>query len=103
MSVGMTVDERGTGPAVLLLHGTPSPARDWEPLAARLAPSVRVIIPDLPGYGASPAPDDAAMEAVGDAIAAMLAARGVHARSSASRPVRTARSISCCASGSRRT
>jgi len=44
----------GTGPAVLLLHGTPSPGEDWLPLAEELAPRYRVLIPDLPGYGASP-------------------------------------------------
>ena len=64
---------------MLLLHGTPSPVADWAPLAERLATNFHVIIPALPGYGASPAPRDATMEAIGDAIAAMLARRGVHA------------------------
>ena len=72
----MSVQAVGEGPAVLLLHGTPSPVADWAPLAERLATRFHVIIPALPGYGASPAPRDATMEAIGDAIAAMLARRG---------------------------
>lgn len=69
--------EVGCGPAVLLLHGTPSPAEDWLPLADLLARDYRVLIPDLPGYGQSPDPIDASMERIGDALVAMLADRGV--------------------------
>lgn len=69
--------EVGRGPVVLLLHGTPSPAEDWLPLADALARDYRVLIPDLPGYGQSPDPIDASMERIGDALAAMLADRGV--------------------------
>lgn len=44
----------GVGPPLLLLHGTPSSRREWEPLRSRLIPHRRVIAPDLPGFGASP-------------------------------------------------
>lgn len=72
----MFVREAGSGPVVVVLHGTPSPASDWFPLTDALARRFRVLTPDLPGYGASPAPRDATIEAVGDQIAAMLAERG---------------------------
>lgn len=56
----MFVRELGRGPTVLLLHGTPSPAADWLPLAERLAARYRVLVPDLPGYGKSPMGGDLA-------------------------------------------
>lgn len=67
----------GSGPAVLFLHGTPSPAADWLPLAEPLIAKHRVLIPDLPGYAQSPAAADARCEAVGASIAEALAALGV--------------------------
>ncbi len=44
----------GTGPPVLLLHGSPSPAEDFRPLVERLSRRHRFIWPDLPGYGLTP-------------------------------------------------
>lgn len=52
----MFVREAGRGSPVLLLHGLPSPAEDLLPLSAALAEQHRVLLPDLPGYGATPAP-----------------------------------------------
>lgn len=72
----MYVRELGQGPTVLLLHGTPSPASDWLPVAERLAAQYRVLVPDLPGYGRSPAPASAAYAAVDQELAAMLESRG---------------------------
>lgn len=43
----------GTGPAVLLLHGLGSGARDWEPQTLALAGRFTVIAPDLRGHGIS--------------------------------------------------
>ena len=37
--------------AVVFVHGNPGPKDDWESLITRLAPSVRAIAPDMPGYG----------------------------------------------------
>jgi 3-oxoadipate enol-lactonase len=73
----MFVWESGGGNSVLFLHGTPSPAADWLPIAEALAPRYRVLVPELPGYGRSPALVDSSMESVGDAIAAMLRERGI--------------------------
>lgn len=43
----------GEGPPLLLLHGFPQTRHAFAALAPLLAPHVSLIIPDLPGYGAS--------------------------------------------------
>lgn len=48
------VEERGSGPVVLLVGGTPTSAEYLAPLVERLAASHRVLRPDLPGYGKRP-------------------------------------------------
>lgn len=46
--------ETGRGPLVLLLHGAiESGGAMWAPVVARLAERYRLLIPDLPGLGAS--------------------------------------------------
>ncbi len=49
----------GSGPPLLLLHGYPQTHLAWHRLAPRLTGAFTVVIPDLPGYGASsgPVPD----------------------------------------------
>ena len=49
------IDERGSGPAVVLFHGTPSSPADFTLLVERLARQHRVLVPHFPGYGRSPA------------------------------------------------
>jgi pimeloyl-ACP methyl ester carboxylesterase len=48
---GLEADIRGDGPAVVLLHGQPGSAADWEPLVPLLADDFTVISPDRLGYG----------------------------------------------------
>ncbi len=43
--------DRGSGPAVVLLHGSNSSLFTWEGWAAALAPEHRVVTLDLPGHG----------------------------------------------------
>ncbi len=43
----------GDGPPLLLVHGLAGAAGNWVDLAPRLASRHRVLIPDLPGHGAS--------------------------------------------------
>lgn len=45
--------EGGTGPTIVLLHGFASSKEVWLPVAKRLTPHFRVVIPDLPGWGES--------------------------------------------------
>lgn len=48
----------GAGPTVWILHSLLADAASCRPLAEALAPTHRVILPDLPGFGGSPpAPD----------------------------------------------
>ncbi len=49
--------DRGSGPALVLLHGMFGDHLDWEPVLAPLSATYRVIAPDLPGFGASDKPD----------------------------------------------
>jgi 3-oxoadipate enol-lactonase len=73
----MYVRDDGSGDAVLLLHGMPSPAEELSPLARALSVSHRVLLPDLPGYGASERLEPYSMSAAQHAIEAMLRSRGV--------------------------
>lgn len=52
---GLFCREAGAGPTVLLLHCSAGTGAQWRALAAQLAGSFRVLAPDLPGYGGSPA------------------------------------------------
>jgi pimeloyl-ACP methyl ester carboxylesterase len=45
----------GAGPPVLLLHGSLSSGRAWEPVLDGLTDERTVLLPDLPGFGATPA------------------------------------------------
>lgn len=69
----------GSGPPLLLLHGSASSCHAWEEVAVRLRSIFSLVIPDLPGHGRSsqlPAglggPDDMAR-----ALSALLRAEGV--------------------------
>jgi alpha-beta hydrolase superfamily lysophospholipase len=44
----------GAGPAVVLLHGYAETSDSWAPLAAALAKSYTVVVPDLRGIGRRP-------------------------------------------------
>ncbi|MGV2974496.1 alpha/beta fold hydrolase [Roseibium alexandrii] len=46
----------GTGPALLLVHGYPQSHVIWHKIAAGLAKSFTLVMPDLPGYGQSVIP-----------------------------------------------
>jgi pimeloyl-ACP methyl ester carboxylesterase len=52
--VELAFTERGSGPAVVLLHAFPLFRAMWDPPAALLADRWRVITPDLRGFGDSP-------------------------------------------------
>jgi haloacetate dehalogenase len=48
----------GTGPGLLLLHGSPESHIMWRKVAPQLAEKFTVVIPDLRGYGDSSKPAD---------------------------------------------
>ena len=49
----MAIEERGAGPAVVLVHGLFATGADWDLVASDLARDHRVLQPDLIGFGAS--------------------------------------------------
>ena len=66
------IREAGEGPAVLLLHGFPLDGAMWSGVARLLAPRLRVLKPDLPGRGSTPA-EAGDMDAYADFVEALLA------------------------------
>jgi pimeloyl-ACP methyl ester carboxylesterase len=68
--------EAGSGPALVLLHAFPFDSSMWEPQLAALAGAARVIAPDLPGFGASPAAPFT-IEGVADLVAEFLGALSI--------------------------
>lgn len=96
------VQEMGAGPEMLLLHGSGAATHSWAGLLPLLAPSFRLLAPDLPGHGFTGTPagfrlslDDMARDlgallaaeafmpkivvghSAGAAIAARMAVRGI--------------------------
>ncbi|MEU1073159.1 MULTISPECIES: alpha/beta fold hydrolase [unclassified Streptomyces] len=49
-----TYTDRGTGDALLLVHGHPFDRTMWDPQTEEFARSHRVVAPDLRGYGSAP-------------------------------------------------
>jgi pimeloyl-ACP methyl ester carboxylesterase len=77
-AAGLRLHAGGSGQAVVLLHGLGGSAANWGAVAAGLAGSFRVVAPDLPGHGGSPAPPaGAGIGSFADAVAAALAATDV--------------------------
>ena len=74
--------EQGAGPPLVLLHSAGTGASQWRGVADRLAGRRRLLMPNLRGYGRTPAPDPAAPP-LGEEVAvvremAALAGRPVH-------------------------
>ena len=71
-------DRAGSGEPLLLLHGIGSTHDDFTALRPRLNADYRVLAPDLPGHGRSPAlPGKPTISAMADAIVADLDELGV--------------------------
>lgn len=57
--VNWHVQTRGSGPPLLMIHGTGASAHTWAALAEDLSDRFTLIMPDLPGQGfSSPLPDE---------------------------------------------
>jgi 3-oxoadipate enol-lactonase len=50
----LAYDDRGGGKALVLIHGHPFDRRMWASQLAALSGELRLVAPDLPGYGSSP-------------------------------------------------
>jgi 3-oxoadipate enol-lactonase len=71
-------DDRGDGPAIVFLHGHPFSRAMWASQLDVLSDEFRVVAPDLPGYGASPAvPGILPMRAIADAVMELLDGLGI--------------------------
>lgn len=66
------VQEMGSGPTLLLLHGTGAATHSFRHLGPLLARDFRVIAPDLPGHGFSAAARDPSLPGMAAAIALLL-------------------------------
>lgn len=70
----------GSGPALLLVHGTGSSAHSWRRLVPLVSDHYTVVVPDLPGHAFTQAPARAegfTLPAMADALAALIAALGL--------------------------
>jgi magnesium chelatase accessory protein len=73
------VQDLGSGPALLLVHGTGASSHSWRDVAPLLATRFRVIAPDLPGHGFTSTPEFGgfSLPAMARALSELLYATGV--------------------------
>ena len=71
------LDTEADLPPLVLLHGIGASKDHWPRLAKRLRDRVRVIAPDLPGFGESDLTGDLSMAGQGEAMVAFLDALGL--------------------------
>ena len=78
MTPSLAHDERGSGPALVLIHGHPFSRAMWAGQLESLCDAFRVIAPDLPGYGESPVRSETITpRGLGDAVVALMDEIGV--------------------------
>ena len=71
--------EEGSGPPLVLVHGSPADGRAWNRVVPFLKDRFSLVMPDLPGYGASdPVPDapEGRAALMGTAIARLIESVG---------------------------
>ena len=77
LSTGITMNVAlagpGDAPPVILVHGFPESHRTWRGIAARLGNRLRLIMPDLRGFGESDRPQDVTAYATDTLIADIFA------------------------------
>ena len=76
------VQVMGSGPVLLLLHGTGAATHSWRDVAPLLARDFTVVAPDLPGHGFTQTPDGDGLSLNGMAreVAALMEALGLRAQ-----------------------
>lgn len=73
----LALDDVGRGPALVLLHAFPLDRSLWRHQRDALATRARCLVPDLPGFGASPASGTHDVDALAETVRALLDARGI--------------------------
>lgn len=68
----------GEGPPALMIHGNPATHTLWRPIAERMQRQRTVYTLDLPGFGASPAPEDHAEYAIARIARTILSFADLH-------------------------
>ena len=73
------VQVMGSGPVVLLLHGTGAATHSWRDVAPLLARDFTVVAPDLPGHGFTETPggDGLSLDGMAREVAALMQALGL--------------------------
>ena len=74
------VQTLGTGPALLLLHGTGAASHSWHKIMPLLAQHYTVIVPDLPGHGFTDTPkgSDLSLPGMAALIGALIQKLGIN-------------------------
>lgn len=76
----LAYDDRGSGPAVVLIHGHPFDRSMWRPQLDSLSGAWRIVAPDLRGFGESPVIRGAvSMGELADDVWALLDGLGIEA------------------------
>jgi pimeloyl-ACP methyl ester carboxylesterase len=73
----MFIHEKGTGSALVLLHGAPGTVESFAPVVERFSPRFRVLVPALPGYRPTPPLQPYSLAGVQHALEDALLERGV--------------------------
>ncbi|WP_265500748.1 alpha/beta fold hydrolase [Paracoccus beibuensis] len=75
----LNAERHGAGRPLLMVHGLGGSIRSWDPLVSALGKSRLLVIPDLPGHGASPAFEGRqAFAAFVDALQTFIEREGLH-------------------------
>jgi 3-oxoadipate enol-lactonase len=72
MSVGITHEERGQGPALLFLHGIGGDAACWRPQLEAFSDCYRALAWNMPGYGGSASLPEMTFPALAEALLRLL-------------------------------
>lgn len=71
-------DVHGSGPPLVLLHSAGMAAAEWDKHVDPLSQDLRLLVPDLPGHGRTPPPEEGmSFRALGEAVLSMLDEEGI--------------------------
>lgn len=76
--MSLSVERRGRGRPLLLIHGLGGSRRSWDPVVEALAAQRELVLIDLPGHGGTPVTGGAArFDGLTDAVAGFIATEGL--------------------------